>query len=129
VAVALIERDGKILISQRKPGDSLGGLWEFPGGKRSAGETLEQCLAREIREELALTVQVQGKRAVIEHPYPHRTIRLHCFACRILEGEPRAVDCAAWRWVSAEELRPEEFPVASRPLVEELRRDQQRPVS
>ena len=129
VAVGIIARDGRILIARRKPGDSLGGLWEFPGGKRKEGETMEECLAREIREELGIGIQVGPKRIEIEHRYPQRMIRLHCFECRVLEGEPRAIDCAEWLWASPEDLTRYEFPPASRPLIEELTRDRQRPVS
>lgn len=127
VAVAVIERQGKLLISQRRPEDSLGGLWEFPGGKRREGEALEACLAREIREELGVAVEVGSLRRVIEHRYPHRVIHLHCFECRITQGEPQALDCAAWRWVSPEELRQYPFPPASRPLIEELARERIQP--
>ncbi len=120
--MAVIERDGCYLISQRLPGDSFGGLWEFPGGAALAGESLEACLAREIQEELGVRVSVGEKLQVIEHSYPTRTIRLHCFLCHILEGEPQAIECSAWRWVSAPELTQYQFPPASGPLIEALQR-------
>ena len=119
--MAIIEREGKLLISQRKPGDSLGGLWEFPGGKLDSGETMEGCLAREIREELGIAVAVGSRRMVIEHRTPQRTIRLHCFDCRLVEGEPHAIECVCWRWVLPDELEQFEFPPASRPLIQRLR--------
>lgn len=120
VAVAVIERDGQILIAQRKPQDSFGGRWEFPGGKLNPGESLEACLAREIQEELGLVIQVGQLLKVVEHRYPHRLIRLHCFSCRVLEGEPRAIECTAWRWVAPSELNQYPFPPASDPLIEML---------
>lgn len=121
VAVAVIEREGRFLITQRKPSDSFGGLWEFPGGKLEPGESMELALAREIEEELGLRVEVAGLRMVIRHQYPARAVRLHCFDCRVVSGDPRAIDCADWRWVERSELDGFEFLPASRPLIEHLR--------
>ena len=123
VAVAVIQRDGRFLIAQRLPNDSFGGYWEFPGGKLVSGETLESGLAREILEELGVRVEVGSKRMVIEHNYPARTIRLHCFECRLVEGEPRAIECTEWRWVVAAELDRFQFPPASQPLIKNLQAD------
>ena len=117
VAVAIIEQADRFLISRRLPEDSFGGFWEFPGGKCNPGETLQECLAREVREELGITITVGQKLQVIEHEYPQRTVRLHCFSCRIVSGEPQAIECAAWRWVSPRELPEYEFPPASRALL------------
>ena len=117
VAVSVIEANGRYLITQRLPNDSFGGTWEFPGGKPNPGEPLTECLIREMKEELGILVSVGEKLQEIEHPYPTRTIRLHCFACRIVEGEPRAIECATWRWVTPEELRGYPFPPASHPLI------------
>ncbi len=122
VAVAMIEQEGRVLITQRLPTDSFGGHWEFPGGKVNPGETLEACLAREIQEELGIAIAVGAKALVVEHPYPHRTIRLHCFSCRLLSGEPQTIECAAWRWVLPQELSDFSFPPASAPMIELLRR-------
>lgn len=122
VAVAVIERDGRYLISQRLPDDSFGGFWEFPGGKSNPGETLEACLAREIQEELGVEIAVGTKLQVVEHQYPRRTIRLHCFSCRIVTGQPRAIECATWRWALPDELMQFKFPPASRQIIEALQR-------
>lgn len=121
VAIAIIEREGQFLVSQRLPEDSFGGFWEFPGGKLNPGESLEMGLAREIMEELGVHVQVGTKRIEIRHQYPSRAIHLHCFDCRLVEGEPRAIECASWRWVRAEELEALVFPPASQPLIRLLR--------
>ena len=120
VAVAVIERAGQILIAQRKLEDSFGGRWEFPGGKLNPGETLEACLIREIQEELGLLIEVGQLIKVVEYSHPHRLIRLHCFSCRVLEGEPQALDCAGWRWVGTSELTQFQFPPASYPIIESL---------
>ena len=122
VAVAVIERDGRYLITQRMPQDSFGGSWEFPGGKAEPGESLQECLIREIREELGLVIDVGPQLTTVEHQYPHRSIRLHCYRCRILQGEPQTIECAAWRWVGPQELTQFPFPPASGPIIEQLQR-------
>ncbi len=120
IPIAVIVRDGMVLISKRRVGDSFGGFWEFPGGKLEVGETLEQGLIREIQEELGISISVSGKRMMVEHPYPNRTIRLHCFNCRVIQGEPRAIECADWKWIYPGELGGYSFPPASLSLVESL---------
>ena len=120
VAVAVIEHEGMFLITQRLPQDSFGGFWEFPGGKLLPGERMEVALIREIREELGIGIEVGTERMVIEHRYPGRTIRLHCFDCRHREGEPQPLECAGWRWVRAEHLDQFQFPPASKSLIQAL---------
>ncbi len=122
VAVAVIEQDGKVLITQRMAGDSFGGFWEFPGGKTRPGEPLEDCLAREILEELGVGITVGPKLQVVEHRYSERLLRFHCFTCRIVEGEPRTIECSAWRWVEPQELSQFEFPPASDPIIRNLQK-------
>ena len=120
VAVAVIRRAGQFLIAQRLPNDSFGGFWEFPGGKLDPGETMENGLAREILEELGIRIEVGTRRMMIEHRYPGRVLHLHCYECRVVEGEPRAIECAAWRWVEPAEMDQFQFPPASRPLLDVL---------
>src|SRR5277367_6922560 len=98
VSAALIFRDGKLLITQRHADAHLGGLWEFPGGKLEAGETFEQCLVREIREELGVEISVGDLFEEISHTYPEKSVHLKFFLCRLLSGEPQALDCAAVKW-------------------------------
>src|SRR5205809_378239 len=76
-AIAIVVRGQKVLICQRKADDTFGNLWEFPGGKQEDGETLEQCLARELREELAIEARPIARLPVVEHDYPQVLIRLH----------------------------------------------------
>ena len=121
VAAALIVRDGKLLITQRHAKSHLGGLWEFPGGKREAGETFETCLAREIREELGVDISVGELFEEVTHAYPEKTVRLKFFWCKLVTGEPQAVDCAAVRWVEKSELAGFEFPAADAQLLEKLK--------
>lgn len=120
VAIALIEREGKYLITRRLPEDSFGGLWEFPGGKLDPGEDLETCLRREIREELGIQVKVVSRVQLVEHRYPNRLLMFHCFSCSIVEGEPQPIECSDFRWVTPGELTGFEFPPASEPIIQNL---------
>ena len=122
VVAALIRRHGKILISQRPDDVHLARLWEFPGGKVEAGESLETALRREIREELGIDVAVGEEYFTVEHDYPGKSVRLHFFNCSIECGEPQALGVADLRWVSPEELSRFEFPPADAELIERLRK-------
>ena len=120
VSAALIFRGGKLLITQRHAKSHLGGLWEFPGGKREAGESFEQCLIREIREELGVEICVGKLFEEILHDYPEKSVRLKFFICQLLSGEPQPLDCAAVKWISHDELMGHEFPAADARLLEKL---------
>ena len=120
VSAALIFRAGKLLITQRHAKSHLGGLWEFPGGKREAGETFEQCLAREIREELGVEISVGELFEEIHHDYPEKSVRLKFFICELIAGEPQPLDCAAVKWISKTELAAQEFPAADAQLLARL---------
>ncbi len=122
VAVAIIEQDGRVLIAQRRADDSFAGCWEFPGGKANPGETLEACLIREIQEELGVAIEIRRKFQVVEHRYPTRNIRLHGFLCRLVSGQPRAIECAAWEWVDPKDLSRFRLPPANGPIVEKLQK-------
>ena len=121
VAAALIFRAGKILITQRNANAHLGGLWEFPGGKREPEETFEQCLVRELREELGVEISVSGLFEEVVHAYPGKTVHLKFFACSLPAGEPRPLDCAALKWVGKSELDNYAFPAADARLLDKLR--------
>lgn len=96
--------DGRFLLARRKKNAFLGGLWEFPGGKRERGESLEECLARELREELGIEIAVGEHLVTLKHGYTHFRITLHVFRCRRVAGEPRCLDCDEVRWVTVEEM-------------------------
>lgn len=121
VAAGLIFRKGLLLIAQRRKGDHLGGLWEFPGGKRESDETIEECLRRELREELDVGVEILDLIETIVHEYPEKRVHLRFFRCRLIDSEPRAVACADLRWVRRDELFRHDFPEADRRLLEKLR--------
>jgi 8-oxo-dGTP diphosphatase len=122
VAVGLVFCDGRYLIARRKPGVHLAGFWEFPGGKREAGETLEECLRRELFEELSICIDVPIPFQIIRHQYAEKTVELHFFHCRIETGDATAIDCTEVRWVWPHELGDFTFPPADRPIIEALRR-------
>ncbi len=122
VSAGLIFRDGKLLITQRHADAHLGGLWEFPGGKREANETFEQCLVRELREELGVEISVVELIEELTHDYAEKSVRLKFFICKLLSGEPQPIDCAAVKWVARDELTAHEFPAADAKLLEKLRR-------
>jgi 8-oxo-dGTP diphosphatase len=121
VAAGLVFRDGKLLITQRPPESHLGGLWEFPGGKREAGESFEQCLRRELVEELGIEVQVHELVEDLVHHYPERSVHLKFFRCRWLRHEPKAIFCHDWKWIGPEQLADYPFPAADARLLEKLR--------
>ena len=121
VSAALIFHGDKLLITQRHAGAHLGGLWEFPGGKREAGETFEECLVREIREELGVEISVGELFEEIHHDYPEKSVRLKFFLCRLIAGEPQPLDCAAVKWIDQAGLAAHEFPAADGRLLEKLK--------
>jgi 8-oxo-dGTP diphosphatase len=120
VAAGLVFRAGRLLVTQRRKGDHLGGLWEFPGGKRMSQETFEECLRRELKEELDIEVEVGDLVETVRHAYPDRRVLLNFYLCRVQSGEPRAVGCEALAWIRAEELVNYSFPAADAVLVERL---------
>lgn len=112
---------GRILIAQRPYDDLLGGLWEFPGGKAEPGENLPEALARELREELGIAVEVGDLLVRVEHGFTHFRITLHAFECRHVGGESEARDVAAFAWVTLDEMDAYAFGTADRRIVSFLR--------
>jgi 8-oxo-dGTP diphosphatase len=127
VAGVIRREDGRLLITQRLADDTLGGYWEFPGGKVDPGEELRAALARELREELGIEAEIGAQVHHIVHAYPDRDVRLYFFEARILSGEPRKIEVADLRWVTLPELMDYRFPEADRPLLEQLRVEGQPP--
>lgn len=122
VAAAIISREGRYLIAKRKAGAHLAGFWEFPGGKCETGESLEECLRREVREELDVTISNPVPFEIVHHSYPDKTVELHFYRCSISGGVAEARECAEIRWVSGEELQEYTFPPADEPVLHALRR-------
>ena len=121
VSAGVIFRDGLLLITRRRAEDHLGGLWEFPGGKRHAGESWEDCLRRELMEELGIEVEVGELLAAIRHEYAEKTVLLKFFRCQWRRHEPRALGCAGFEWVDREGLARFSFPAADERLLAMLR--------
>lgn len=123
IVTAAVIRDGdKVLLAQRKNGSHLAGKWEFPGGKLEPGESPEACLARELREELGIRIEVQDIFKVVYHQYPQGPVLLLAYCASIEAGRPRPLDCQEVRWVAigevgGYELAPADVAVVTR-LVE-----------
>lgn len=122
VAIAVIQHRDRLLICQRRMQGTSPGLWEFPGGKCGPEESLPDCLHRELREELAISVRIEESLAPILHRYSHGLIRLHPFLCGHPSGDPQPLACQAIRWVHPAQLRDFTFPSANTPLINQLQR-------
>jgi mutator protein MutT len=120
VAAGLVFRDGQLLITQRHADAHLGGLWEFPGGKREPHESFEQCLVRELREELGIDVLVGELVESLTHAYPDKTVHLRFYRCQWLRHEPQTLGCTDFKWVRAGELKNYDFPAADTRLLQTL---------
>jgi A/G-specific adenine glycosylase len=123
IAAGLLWRNGRVLIARRPSEGLLGGLWEFPGGKRRPGESLEEACRREVREETGLDAECVSTFLAIEHAYTHFRITLHLFHCRAGAGRPRALGCESPRFVRPDELDAYAFPRANRRAGTALLRD------
>jgi A/G-specific adenine glycosylase len=122
IAAGVVWNDqGGFLIAQRPLDGMLGGLWEFPGGKQESGETLQDCLRRELLEELDIEVAVGELLTVVKHAYTHFSITMHVFHCRIVAGQPHALGCTDWRWVSLDDLSHFAFSAADHQVIAALR--------
>jgi 8-oxo-dGTP diphosphatase len=122
VAAALVQDEaGRYLITRRVAGSHLAGLWEFPGGKREPGETLEQCLRRELAEELGADFTIGERVETLTWRYPEKTVVLHFFRCRLAAGRVEPQEQQVCAWVEPTRLGDYEFPPADRVLVDRLR--------
>ena len=123
VSAGLIFCEGKLLIAQRPAGGHLPDLWEFPGGKVELGETFEECLQRELFEELGIEVNVCEQVMTITHAYPEKTVELWFFLCQLVAGEPQGMEGQALAWVDQEDLGRHSFPEADAQLLVKLRQN------
>jgi len=121
VAAAVIEVERRFLVTRRQKGVHLEGVWEFPGGKCDGVETLHECLARELREELDVPSRVGEEIFSTTHECPDRSIELHFFRCELL-GDPRPQLGQDMHWVARADLAALDFPPADAALIEILRR-------
>ncbi|MFB6276516.1 MAG: A/G-specific adenine glycosylase [Halothece sp.] len=121
IGVAVIWNDqGNILIDRRPQEGLLGGLWEFPGGKIEANESVENCIKREIAEELGISVDVGEHLVTINHAYTHFRVTLNVYHCQYLDGEPQPLECEEIRWVKPEQLSEFPFPKANTKIIDAI---------
>lgn len=125
VTAAIIQREGRYLVTRRQPGAHLAGVWEFPGGKCDAGESLVACMARELAEELGIRATVAAELFTITHDYSDRRVELHFFECQTAD-DPSPLLGQEMRWVEREELARLEFPPADTELIRMLRQERRR---
>lgn len=122
IGVAAIRNcQGEILIDKRRATGVMGGLWEFPGGKIELNETPEECIKREILEELAIEVEVGKRIATIHHTYTEFQVTLFVHECRYLGGKPQPIECDEIRWVTIAEIDQFSFPEANQKIIAALR--------
>lgn len=122
-AVALVDRDGRVLLARRPEGKSMAGLWEFPGGKVEAGETPENALIRELQEELAIDTWASclAPLTFASHTYESFHLLMPLFVCRKWQGTPVSQEGQALKWVRPAELRDYPMPAADIPLIPHIR--------
>jgi len=121
VAALIQDGEGRYLITRRRDGSHLAGMWEFPGGKREPGEALEDAMRRELTEELSASFGVGEKVETVRWEYPERTVVIHFYRCRLESGTIEPLESQAMDWVAAERLRELDFPPADRELIARLR--------
>ena len=122
IGVAVITDDqGHILIDRRKQEGLLGGLWEFPGGKIEPDETVEDCVKREIKEELDIEIEVGSRLVTIEHAYTHFKVTLNVFNCKHLSGDPKPLESDEVKWVTLDEIDQYPFPKANSQIIDAIK--------
>ncbi len=123
VACALVDGDGRVLVTQRPEGKAMAGLWEFPGGKLGAGETPEMCLIRELQEELGIDTETSclAPLTFASHAYPAFHLLMPLYVCRVWRGQPKPLEGqAGLRWVRPQALYDLPMPPADAPLIAPL---------
>jgi 8-oxo-dGTP diphosphatase len=122
VSAAICVKDHQVFIAQRRPADFLGGYWEFPGGKIKADETPEQCLIRELKEELNIDICVGKRIGSHIHHYDHISIELIAFSAEVIKGEIVLREHADCKWVNINDLSRFKFSAADIPFVKMIKR-------
>jgi 8-oxo-dGTP diphosphatase len=123
VVAAVIQHQNKILAVQRGPAkhDYISEKWEFPGGKMETGETEEQTIIREIREELDMHIEVKSKLLTVEHPYPDFHLTMHTYLCETEQSEPKLTEHLAYQWLEKSELMKLDWAGADVPVVRQFK--------
>jgi A/G-specific adenine glycosylase len=120
IVVGIVYKDGSILIGKRRQNALLGGLWEFPGGKKQKDESFKDAVAREVREETGIEIEVGKRLCIVKHTYSHFKITLHAYLCTYASGMAKPLDCDAVKWVPAAGLRKYAFPGANVKIIRQL---------
>jgi len=120
VSAGLIWKNGKLLIAKRPKGTHNEGLWEFPGGKKEKGESMKDCLLREIEEELDIKVKVDQALFTVDHEYETKTICLHVFNCTLMKGKPKSLQGQKVRWIYPNDLPKYNFAPPDMKVIEFL---------
>ncbi|WP_373541352.1 8-oxo-dGTP diphosphatase MutT [Chamaesiphon sp.] len=121
IGIAVIwNPSGQVLIAKRKASGTMGGLWEFPGGKIEPGETAAECIIREVREELAIAVAVGAHLISIEHTYPTFHLSAIVHHCQHIDGIPQPIESDEIRWVEVSDLDKYQFPAANYAIIEAI---------
>jgi mutator protein MutT len=120
VAIALVFRDGRLLVTRRRADVHLGGFWELPGGKIRAGESAEAAAVREVEEETHVVVAARQRRPTIDWDYPERRVALHPVECDWVQGDGELVQVADLAWATKADLSARTFPPANTELIREL---------
>ena len=121
VVAAILRKDNTIFATEKGYGE-FKGYWEFPGGKVEPGESLEEALRREIREELQVEIHIEEKFTELDYDYPHFHLMMHCYFCSVLSGEITLVEATDARWLKKEELNTVKWLPADISLIEELKK-------
>ena len=122
VAIGIIWKNKKILISKRLKKSMLGGMWEFPGGKIKINETPKNCIKREVKEELNITVMPKNFIKKFNHRYSHFSITIKAFDCEFISGRPISLGCEEWKWINPKEVYSLAFPRANHNLFEYIQK-------
>ena len=113
IVVGVVYKDGKILIDKRKQNALLGGLWEFPGGKKRKNESFKNAVAREVKEETGIETEVGKRLCIVKHTYSHFKITLHAYMCDYTSGTAKPLACDAVKWITPKDLKKHAFPAAN----------------
>lgn len=123
VAAGILWNGSQILIARRQAGDHQGGRWEFPGGKRHRGESIKDCLRREMLEEIGIEIEVGPLWRALTHVYPDRRVSLYFHFCALRGGTPTPLQCDELRWIAPVELSDYPFVEGDLPVLSDLARD------
>ncbi|MHC5083919.1 MAG: A/G-specific adenine glycosylase [Planctomycetota bacterium] len=117
IVVGIVYKGDKILIDKRKQNALLGGLWEFPGGKKKKSESFKQAVAREVKEETGIDIEVGKRLTIVKHVYSHFKITLHAYVCDYTSGTAKPLACDAVKWIKPADLKKHAFPGANQKII------------